>query len=150
MARINRSAHKARSNNGIDPNKNVCALAVAKALGVDNAVRYLHVIDDIKRAAATRFSVRSRKSALKGDTVGAIRKHCAEQKACGFIVYVAGHVLLLDAWGNTWVDTDPRKNDRRKVLGVWALFDKQSARNAGTYVNALGLRVCKRTGGIVR
>lgn len=148
--RVNRSACKARSNNAGNPNQNVCAHAVARALGVADRVKYLHVIQDTLRAARTRFSVRSRKSALKGSTVGAIRKGCKDQGACGFIVYVAGHVLLLDATGNTWIDTDPRKNDRRKVLGVWALFDKEAARYAGTYINELGLRVCKRTGGVVR
>lgn len=148
-----REIQRANSNNCSNPNKNVCALAVANALGVANEVRYLHEIGDIKRAAATRFNVRSRKSALKGSTVGAIRKHCTAQKACGFIVYVAGHVILLDAWGNTWVDTDPRKNDRRKVLGVWALFDKQAARYAAAVDRAvieLGLRVDSRTGGVIK
>ena len=146
-----RPTARGRSNNPSNTNKNICALAVAKTLGVADKVRYLHVIDDVLRAARHRFSVRSRKSALKGRTVGAIRKRCADQGACGFIVYVPGHVLLLDAWGNTWVDTDPRKNDRRPVLGVWALFDKYSAKLSDEFtVNELGLRVCKRTGGIVR
>lgn len=124
MSKVYRDKARANSNNDDNANKNVCALAVAKALGVDGLVRYLHNIDDIKRAAGMRYSVRSRRSALKGDTVGSLRSKCKAQGALCFIVWIQGHVLLLDSNGATAVDTDSRKNDRRKVRGVWGVFPK--------------------------
>ncbi len=54
-----------KSNNKDNPNQNVCAQAVAKWLGVANKVRYLHNIDDVVRAARTKFTVRSRLSEAK-------------------------------------------------------------------------------------
>ena len=50
MARVNRNVYKSRSNNHTNPNKNVCALKVAHALGADENVRYLHTIQDLVRA----------------------------------------------------------------------------------------------------
>jgi hypothetical protein len=122
-----RTHYKAGSNNKDNHNKNICALAVANALGVADKVRYLHTIGDIKRASAHRFSVRSRKSMLcKGTgSVGNMRNSIMSKgDAQLYIVQVEKHVLLLNAEGITVIDTDPRKRDRRKVRGVWGLFPK--------------------------
>lgn len=124
MNRTTRQALKASSNNPVNPNQNVCALMVARSLRVENEVRYLHTLDDLHRAARTRFSVRSVKSAVKADTVGAARRNMPQIGALGFIVYVEGHVLLLDAQGQTLVDTDPRKRDKRRILKVHGLYPK--------------------------
>ena len=74
------------------------------------------------------FAVRSRLSKVgKNKTVGAIRKKLAsldEPQVKGFVVRVDGHVLVLDRGGNTIVDTAPRLRDKRKVLGVWAVWDR--------------------------
>jgi hypothetical protein len=122
---MNRQTLKARSNNAANPNQNVCAQAVARALGVADAVRYLHTAEDLHRAARTRYSVRSVKSALKARTVGAARKRMPEVEGShGFIVVVPGHVLLLDRNGRTVVDTDPRKRDGRRMVMVHALYSK--------------------------
>lgn len=121
---MNRTELKARSNNAANPNQNVCAHIVARALGVADAVRYLHTADDIRRAARTRFSVRSVKTAAKARTVGAARRNLADIGALGFIVIVEGHVLLLDAEGNTIVDTDPRIRDKRRILEIHGLYRK--------------------------
>ena len=124
-----RQAAKAASNNPENPNQNVCALRVCEALGVADRVRYLHVISDTLRAARTAFSVRSRFSQLrKSKSVGVARALCAkvhaEEGARYFIAHVDGHVLLLGADGSTLIDTAPRKRDRRKLLGFWAVFTK--------------------------
>ena len=37
---------------------------------------------------------------------------------------VDGHVLLLNRDGQTIVDTDSRKRDTRKVVGLWGVFGK--------------------------
>jgi len=119
-----REEFRARSNNDRDPNRNVCALAVADALGVARRVRYLHTVTDVVRAVrAGGYTARSRRSAVRGDTIGSVRAQLAARVgAAYYIVHVAGHVLLLGADGRTLVDTDPRKNDRRKIsrlFGVW-------------------------------
>lgn len=119
-----RQTQKAKSNNPANPNQNVCANAVARALGVADAVRYLHNSDDVRRAARTRFSVRSVKSAAKSRTVGGARANLAEIGALAYIVIVEGHVLLLDAQGGTIVDTAPRKRDRRAIVEIHGLYRK--------------------------
>ena len=66
----------AESNNAKNRNKNICALAVAKILGVDGATRYLHTWTDLSRAIRWMWSFRSVKSKVgykRGDTVGKIR-----------------------------------------------------------------------------
>lgn len=113
------------SNNDQNPNKNICVYRVAKMLGVEDKVRYLHTISDLKRAARTRFSIRSVKSIAKAETVGAARKNLNGQNgALGYIVWVPGHVLLLGREGRTIVDTDPRKRDRRKIKGIYGVYRK--------------------------
>lgn len=120
-----RQIMRARSNNDQNPNKNVCVLRVAQMLSVDQAVRYLHTIEDLKRAARTRFSIRSVKSMAKADTVGGARKNLNGQNgALGYIVWVKGHVLLLGREGQTLVDTDPRKSDRREIRGIYGIYPK--------------------------
>jgi len=120
-----RQASRARSNNAENPNKNICAFRVARMLGVDQEVRYLHTIEDLKRAARSRFSIRSVKSMAKADTVGAARQNLNGQNgAIGYIVWVQGHVLLLGSQGETIIDTDPRKKDRRKIRGIYGIYRK--------------------------
>lgn len=115
------------SNNPINPNKNLCALAVAKALKVDDNVRYLHTIEDIVRATKTRFKVRS-KNTLAGLTVSDIRAKLAElineseDITIGYIVRVDDHALLLGADGNTLVDTDPKLVDNRTITHIFAVY----------------------------
>jgi hypothetical protein len=76
------------------------------------------------------FAVRSRLSALgSATTVGAarpkIRKIAAKDKdIIAFVARVDGHVLVIDRDGNTVVDTDPRKKDKRKMFGFVAVWAK--------------------------
>lgn len=130
MMIVTRQDRRKASNNQDNPNQNKCGFAIARALGVEDKVRYLHTMTDLKRAVRHRFSVRSRATALgvkkgKRTTVGSMRKHCASQGAWGFIVWVNGHVLLLAADGHTLIDSDKRKRDSRRVRGVWGLFLKE-------------------------
>jgi len=114
---------RAESNNRANPNKNKCALAVARTLGVDNEVRYLHTMTDLKRAISKQYSLRSVKSMVKSDTVGGARKNL-DGRAFAYLVMVEEHVLLLSRIGRTVVDTSPRRRDRRKILGIWGVYDK--------------------------
>ena len=74
------------------------------------------------------WAVRSRKSALlKGTkTVGSVRMALSSYEDYTddvmYLVHVSGHVLLLNASGDTIVDTAPRKVDRRRVYNIVAIF----------------------------
>ena len=74
------------------------------------------------------WAVRSRKSALlKGTkTVGSVRREISGYsdytEDVVYLIHVKGHVMLLNANGDTIVDTDPRKVDRRRVFNVVAIF----------------------------
>lgn len=118
---------RARSNNEVNPNKNICCHAVAAAFGVADTTRYLHNLEDIERALRFRYSVRSVASYCETKSVGRARtgmtKLASERpNLLGFIARVEGHVLAFDRYGNTSVDTAPRKRDRRpikKLIGVY-------------------------------
>lgn len=114
------------SNNKRNPRKNLCAEAVADAIGVAGNVRYLHTISDLVRAARMNFMVRSRMSAAnaRGKTVGRIRTKVAELGARYYIVRTDDHVLLLADDGRTLIDTAPRKRDRRKVTHLYGVYPK--------------------------
>lgn len=118
-----RKFYKKDSNNPDDPNRNLCAEAVARVLFADRVVRYLHTISDLVRAARTvGWTVRSRKSSVRGKTVGAIRSQLPKLGATYYIVRVDGHVLLLDKDGKTIVDTAPRKKDKRRITHLYGVF----------------------------
>jgi hypothetical protein len=124
---MNRKALIAMSNNPDNPNKNLCGYAVARALGVEEATRYIHTISDLQRAIRSMWSLRSVKTKMGvkagRTTVGAIRKRIAAKgEALAYLVHVEGHVLLLDRDGTTSVDTAPVQRDRRKVLRVQGVY----------------------------
>lgn len=84
--------------------------------------------DTLRRAG---YSVRSRASKLgkKASTVGSARKKIAEiaeaePNIVAFVARVKGHVLVVGRNGQTLVDTDDRKNDRRKLVGLVAVMAK--------------------------
>jgi len=110
------------SNNKENPNQNVCAMMVAKRIGVADHSRYLHTIQDLVKASRKFFTVRSRLSSLKVKSVGGSRKHCKAIGARLYIAHVKGHVLLLNNEGKTIVDTAPRKIDKRKLISFYAIF----------------------------
>jgi len=127
--RVKRTFYKKNSNNQQNVNKNVCSLAVAKALKVDEEVRYLHTIHDLIRAARKKWIIRSRKSSFKANTVGSLRKEINKKgDAMAYIVMVPSHVVLLDSTGKTVIDTAPVSRDRRKILHVYAVYTEQHMR----------------------
>lgn len=119
---MTRSQQKARSNNAENTSQNVCALSVAKYLGVNGLVTYLHTITDLVRATRKVYTVRSRKSSVRANTVGKARKSLSNLDGKYYMVRVKGHVLLLDTNGNTIIDTDPRKRDKRKITHLYAVI----------------------------
>lgn len=85
--------------------------------------------DTLRRAG---YSVRSRLSKLHPTrlvTVGAARKKIAqiaeaEPAIIAFVGRVDGHVIVIGRDGQTLVDTAPRKNDRRTLVGLVAVMDR--------------------------
>jgi len=140
--KVNRKIQRLLSNNPDNKNKNVCVLAIAKALGCENDTRYLHNINDLVYALRTRHTVRSRADRAKGKTVGKVRPMlhaiAAEVNAKAFVARVSGkvggcgHVLMFDTGGNTVVDTAPRRRDRRKVTHLYVIYDKAGEDAAST------------------
>lgn len=128
------------SNNPKNPNKNVCGLAVAKALKVDDTVHYLHTMEDIVRATRNKYTVRSRSSKFRGRSVGGSRERFSNEAdrtrdkegaaVYGFILRVkspkgsshSGHAIFVDAYGDTCVDTAVRKRDRRKITHAYVVY----------------------------
>ena len=121
-----RATARAKSNNKENGNKNICALKVAQALGVHEESRYLHTIKDLVYAARKTYTVRSRGSNVNGKTVGAARAKlidlATKHNTIGFIVRVAGHVLLINNEGQTVIDSDPRKRDKRKITHCYIVY----------------------------
>jgi len=119
------------SNNSVNPGQNVCAHAVAYYLNVDHRVQFLHNIDDIKRAVSFEYSLRSVKTKVGWtrrmrvvDLQRKIRDRFT-QDPFYYLVWVNGHILLVDCVGETVVDTAPQRFDDRYVRGVWGLFMKK-------------------------
>lgn len=129
----------AASNNAENRNKNVCALRVAQALGVDGATRYLHTWSDLERAIRWMWSFRSVKSAVgmrDGDTVGKVRAKLKKNygKDPALYLYVAmtpEHVIVLGPQGQTVIDTAPKKRDVRPVLKLYGVYAPKAGRGSG-------------------
>lgn len=128
---MTRDQKRALSNNAENPNKNLCVLAVAAALGCGECTRYLHTIRDLVYCLRKYWTVRSRGARTVGKTVGAVRhllpRLAAEVGATAFVVRVRttptqGHVLLLDPDGRTIVDTAPKKSDRRRITDLYVVY----------------------------
>jgi len=131
-AGLSRLVSKKHSNNKANPNQNICAQRVAQFLGCANTTRYLHLISDLVISARKKgWIVRSRMSYIKGMSVGNSRSMLAKLSGCekleetcvfGYIIRVDGHVIFLNASGDTVVDTAPRKRDRRKITHCYIVY----------------------------
>ena len=129
----------AESNNAKNRNKNICALAVAKILGVDGATRDLHTWTDLSRAIRWMWSFRSVKSKVgykRGDTVGKIRaklkkNYGKDPKLYLYVAMTPEHVIVLGPQGQTVIDTAPKKRDVRPVLKLYGVYAPESGRGSG-------------------
>jgi len=126
------SDHVRRANGTV---KTVCVTACLTSLGIPvTAFRNTYngrrnTWDSVLRRNG--YAVRSRKSQLpKGCTVGKARTLIANRIAprdpagTRYLIAVPGHLLMLNAQGQTVVDTAPRKRDRRRITYVVAVFPK--------------------------
>lgn len=123
--RILRDLYRATSNNLKNPNKNICAKAVASAFGrADSKVRYLHTSEDVVRAVRKNGFIVSKQKGTKGQAVCQI-DHENTDGLVGWIVEVDGHILALSPDGQGGVDTDPPKKgwaDIRPIKNLWAVL----------------------------
>lgn len=117
--------------------KTVCVTACLTALGVPvESFKYTGSIADNRREAILRkhgYAVRSRMSKLPSrPTMGkvrtAIKTKMNDPAGTRYLVIQRGvsycHCVLLNAQGETIVDTAPRKRDKRKVISIKAVFPK--------------------------
>jgi hypothetical protein len=104
--------------------KTPCTSAVLDYMGIDKSkFRYSQFAHDVVRILRNNgYSVRSRKSSIpKGSTVGSCRKRLMSLGPVDakYMVFVKGHVLMLNVFGTTVVDTAGRKADRRKITKIY-------------------------------
>ena len=114
--------------------KTVCVSACLGFFGIHHSqYHYTGKASDNRREAILRkfgYAVRSRKSAMgKASTIGQVRdkiKGLKDREGTHYLVIVYGrnycHAMVLDGQGQTVVDTDARKRDKRKVLTVKAVW----------------------------
>lgn len=74
------------------------------------------------------FALRSRKSQIApNSTVGAVRAKIRtfnDPNNAVYLIRLKDHVLLLNKNGETIVDTDTRKRDKRKIYKIHAIWPK--------------------------
>ena len=109
-----------------------CASAMLAYFGVKGVTWNTRTRKNVWEGTLRRngYTVRSRMSKIKkGSSVGSIRKTLEKVAAnepdiLAFVVRIKSHVLVVDRTGKTIVDTDKRKRDKRKVLGLIAVMRK--------------------------
>lgn len=114
--------------------KTICVTAVLTSLGIDsNSFYYTGSLADNRRNAILNrngFACRSRLSKIGRNTsIGKARAKIASLKEGSDVKYMvsvrygrSAHLMLLDNKGNTLVDTDPRKVDKRRIAGIHAVW----------------------------
>ena len=123
-----REHYRTKSNNKINSNQNICVQEVAKHFNTEDETRYLHKMSDLVINVRSKYTVRSRTSQVKNLTVGKARAKLQKLtlkenlKPIGYMVQVSGHALLLSTNGETIIDTDPRKKDRRTIISCYIVY----------------------------
>lgn len=109
--------------------KTVCTSTCLDHWGVPpTSYHYCESFRDMLRLLRREgFSVRSRLSRLpksKRRGVGALRLwlRANAPEHAEYLVRVPGHVIAMNARGETIVDTAPRRRDVRPVLGLWVVY----------------------------
>ena len=108
--------------------KTSCTSSVLSFLGIEKrSYKYSQTLGDVLNILGRNgYSYRSRLSSISKDSsVGAARGQIGKFGAGFYLVHVSGHVLLLDASGNTVVDTSPRQRDRRTIQHLYKITVKQ-------------------------
>lgn len=114
--------------------KTVCVTACLTALGIPvENFHYTGSVADQRREAILRrhgYAVRSRMSSIpKNASVGKARAAIQKMNDPTHTLYLvtvmygkSRHAMLLNRDGNTIVDTDPRKVDKRKITSIKAVW----------------------------
>jgi hypothetical protein len=137
MSSTSRQIYKDSSNNPVNKNKNVCALAVATILGVEDQTRYLHTIEDLLRAIRKLWSVR-KATEFTNKSLHYFKENVghSNRDVIGYVVWVNGHVFATYKDGLTSVDTCPY-GDHTLVKQVFAVTVPKSFSKKVLLVNKL-------------
>ena len=126
-----------------DRAKTVCTSTVLACLGIPvSSYHYSGTKHQMLAIARRKWSVRSAKTALGRpktvaqamleEVIVTAQKRAIKAKRHTFdlcdvrayVVFVPGHVLLVNRRGEVHVDTAPRTRDRREVTGIYAVRNK--------------------------
>lgn len=114
--------------------KTICVTAVLTSLGINSkSFHYTGSLADNRRNAILNrngFACRSRLSKIGRNTsIGKARAKIASLNEGSDVKYMvsvrygrSAHLILLDNKGNTLIDTDPRKVDKRRIAGIYAVW----------------------------
>ena len=99
--------------------KTSCNGAVLRYLGIYSTdYRYAQTISDTIRIIRGKgYYCHSRKSQYKG-TVNQIRSKVYKEVGL-YLIWVQGHVLMIDYRGNTIVDTSIEFTKGKRIKGIW-------------------------------
>jgi hypothetical protein len=126
------------SNYAKDPNKNACTKAVCDALMVTDKVRYLHTLGDCERAMKKKYKLINHTREFFGKTISSSRAELRAEselvKTFAYFIFTymmedgveEGHVILLDKFGKTLVDTTNKFTgyDSRRISYIHAVTPK--------------------------
>ena len=109
----------------VEQKKSPCTSAVLKFLGVkdwEQSYQIPHMVEALRDIDwdLTRMMLHGTCS------VGQFRERCKEYDY--FMLFVPGHVLLLNNRGETIVDTSPRTRDMRKIYAAYGLVKAERSK----------------------
>lgn len=119
--KIDRKKLIADSNNPDNPNYNICALDIAQWLGVEDSVKYLHIMPDLLLACRSEYLVSEIKGCA-GKTFNSVKKHMSDFVGFCYIVLINGHVFLANNLGEVVVDSDEGTGYEESIVKVYAII----------------------------
>jgi len=116
----------------VEHHKTPCTSAVLKFLGVKEWEKSQYREDCTEALEEAGWIVEAM-SFTYSETIDLLRKQIQGMKTTStaeyYMVFVSGHVLVLNNRGVTACDTDPRKRDSRRVYGVYSVTPKERLRH---------------------
>ena len=106
--------------------KTVCTGAVLRYLGIySTEYRYAQTISDTVRIIRNKgYYCHSRKSKYKG-TVSQIKLKVYKERGL-YLVWIKGHVLLINFEGYTIIDTSEKFTKGKQIKGIWLIKEEVS------------------------
>ena len=120
--KLDRTEELKHSSDPNDPNKSVCCKAVTDYFKTTKLTKYLHTSGDIVVSIAKKHNVEDKDKLVAGLTVEQARENFKwnskreKNKVKGYFITVEKHAMLLDANGETIVDTDPQDGEDNRII----------------------------------